>query len=609
MRTVVAIVTLALAGAGTASAAPKPDESTRSRAITDEVLDAVAAEMERSMAALQIEGAHKPYFIGYKLTEVEVNDVAASLGKVTTDKERHFVNLEAHVHVGSYKFDNSNFVAAGRESLDGTAEQTLPLEPNPDIARRVAWLVTDAAYKEALEQYQAKEEVLKSGAAGGMTSVPSYTRGKPQVMDGPGGAMKAVLVPKLEDLPAMRARAEKISAVFRDKKHVRDSRVSFTSFLERRWLLNTEGNAVHDTRRVSGVLIVATSHAKDGQELALYYTRYGITAEDLPDDAALIKAAEQLSKQLDELRTAPLVEAYTGPVLFEGDGAVGVVRSTLAPRLSGTPLPVGVSSRDSERFGGGLIDRLGLRVVSPLLSVVDDPTTRTAEKRSLIGGYKIDDEGTPAERVEVIKDGKLVSLLMSRTPSKQIDRSNGHARLAMPGGIFRGSATNLIVSGKRGLGRKQLVRKLLAEAKAQGLDHAIIIRQMDDPAITANSELTRFERLQLLQTVDNEAPPPALLAYRVDMKGREQLVRGVQLKPVGIRAWRDVVAVSKSRTVRNFLASVEDPLLLQVSGAGPGFVPSAGVESAVVTPDLLFRELDLVPSTLGRRPPPALPPP
>ena len=585
------------------AARPKVGEGDLSRAVTDKILDAVANEMERSMATLRIESADSPYFIGYKITEVEVNDAAASLGDVISDKERHFVNLEAHVHVGDYKFDNSNFVASGREGLDGIAEQQLPLEPNPKIARRVAWLTTDVAYKEALEQLQAKREALKSGAAGGISSVPSYTKVKPAAMTEP------VRVAKLETLPDLKKRAEKVSAVFRDQKQVRDSRVAFTSYLERRWLLNSEGNAVHDTRRASGVLIVASGQAKDGQELFSYYTRYGHTAADLPSDDELVKAAKAMARHIEELEKAPLIENYTGPVLFEGDAAVGIVRASLAPNLSGTPLPAGVSQRDATRFGGALTERIGARVVAPILSVVDDPTRREEENTPLIGAYRIDDEGTPAERVQVIDGGTLKSLLMSRTPSKQIDRSNGHARLAMPGGLFRGSTTNLILSGKGGLDRKALARKLLAEAKAQDLKYAIVIRQLDDAAITANSELTRFERLQLLQGADDQAPPMALRAYRIYPNGKEELVRGVQLRPVQMRAWRDVVAVSKDRTVRNFLASIEDPALIQVNGAGPGFVPSAGVESSIVTPDLLFRELDITPSTLGRRPEPAIPAP
>jgi TldD protein len=582
---------------------PKPDESTRSRAVTEEVLDSVAAEMERSLSGLRIEGAHPPYFLGYKLTEVEVNDAVASLGAITSKKERHFVNLEAHVHVGSYQSDNSNFVASGRDDLDGRAEQSLSLEPNPAGARRAAWLATDEAYKEALEQMQAKQEALKSGAGGGISKVPSYSKFKPAAM------AEAVLVPKLETVEEMKQRAEKISGVLRKFEHVRDSRVSFTSFLERRWLLNSEGNSVHDTRRVSGVLIVATSQADDGQELTLYYSRYGHTAADLPGDDELTAEAGQLAKQLDELRKAPLIENYTGPVLFEGDGAVGVLRNTLAPHLSGTPVPVGVGGREAARFGGALTDRLGLRVVSQTLTLVDDPTARTADKVALIGNYRIDDEGVPAQRVDVIKDGKLTTLLMSRTPSRQIAESNGHARLAMPGGVYRGSATNLLITAKGGMDRKALVRRLTTEARGQGLPYGIVIRLLDDPAISANSELTRFERLQLLQSADEQAPPLAALTYRVYPDGREELVRGAQLKPIAVRAWRDVIATSKKRTVRNFLASVDDPLLVQIGGAGPGFVPSAGVESAIATPDLLFRELDIGPSSIGRRPAPVVPAP
>ncbi|HTE56347.1 MAG TPA: metallopeptidase TldD-related protein [Kofleriaceae bacterium] len=588
--------------AGSPSAA-KPDESTRSKAITEPVLDAVAAEMERSLNGLRIEGATPPYFLGYKLTEVEVNDAVASMGGITSQKERHFVNLEAHVHVGSYQFDNSNFVAAGRDDLDGRSEQSLPLEPNPASVRRAAWLATDEAYKEAIEQFQAKQEVLKSGAAGGLSKVPSYSKYKPTAMN------EQILVPKLETVEEMKQRAEKISAVLRKTASVRDSRVAFTSYLERRWLLNSEGNAVHDTRRVSGVMIVASAQADDGQELTLTYSRYGLTAADLPEDKELAAEAGKLAEQLDALRKAPLVDSYTGPVLFEGDGAVAVVRNTLAPHLSGTPLPVGVGGRDAVRFGGQLSDRLGLRVVTPILTLIDDPTTATVDKTSVIGSYRADDEGVAGQRVEVIKDGKLATLLMSRTPSKQIDQSNGHARLAMPGGVFRGSATNLLVGVKGGLEQKALVRRLIKEAHTQGLKYGIVVRLMDDPAITANSELTRFERLQLLQSADDEAPPLALLAFRVYPDGREELVRGVQLKPVGVRAWRDVIAGSRKRTVRNFLASVDDPLLVQVGGAGPGFVPSGGVESSVATPDLLFRELDIVPSALGRRMAPAVPAP
>lgn len=593
-------------GAADPAAAKRPKGAAMagpSKAVTDAVVDAVAEEMERSKASLRIAGAVAPYYMSYKLTEVEVDDAVATLGSITDDKSRHFVTLEGHVHVGGYDFDNSNFIASGMDGVDGVADFQLPLEPNPALARRSTWLVTDVAYKEALAQLNAKQEALRGGAAANLAGLASYSKAKPLVMADP------VDVPAKEPLAELKARAEKISAAFRDQPHIRDSRVAFTSYLERRWYLNSEGTSATDTRRASGVVIVATAQAADDQELALYYTRYGLTADDLPGDDELVQASRAMAALLAELSRAPVVTPYTGPILFEGDGAVGVVRYGLAPLLSGTPQPLGLAGREAERYGGGLNDRLGLRITAPLLTVRDDPTIHRVDKQAVIGGYRFDDEGVPAQAVDVIVGGTLKGLLMSRAPAPKLEGSNGHARLSMPGGLFRGTTTNLALSAAGGLGRKALVGKLLAEVKAQGLPYGLIVRQLDDAALTANSELTRFERLQLIQGVDERSPPTALVAYRVYPDGREELVRGVSLKEVPLRAWRDVIAGSKARTVRNYLASTDNPLFVQVAGLVNAFVPSAGVESSIATPDLLFRELDVVPSTLGRRPKPILPPP
>lgn len=577
-----------------------------SRAVTPEILDAVADEIQRAMRGMRIPGEPRPYFIGHKLTEVEVNDVVASLGATTWKQDRHFVIVEARVHVGDYQLDNSNFVIANAEATDGVAQFPLPMEATPRIARRAAWLVTDAAYKEALEQLRAKLDTRRASGNVSSNERPSYTKQAPLVREEP------VLVPALEPAGELERQAAEISRVFRAMPHVRDSRVAFTSFLERRWYINSEGTSAHDTRRVSGVIITATSQAEDGQELALYYSRYGHTAADLPGVAELVREAENLGRELAALRTAPVMENYTGPVLFQGEAAAGIVRTTLAPHLGGTPLPEGLSAGEAQQFGGGLAGRIGLRVISPLLSLIDDPTVRHAGKRNkqaLIGGYQIDDEGVPSQRVEVIAGGVLKSLLRSRTPAQPGDTSNGHARRTTSGGVFHGSATNLFVSGKQGLAPAQLKRKLLAEAKAQGLPYALIIRRFDDPAITSTPELTMRELLHLFTTTDPQAPPAALLAYRVYPNGKEELVRGVQLRPVQLRAWRDVSAVSNTETVFNFLAAGEHHLVQKLNGVGNGEVPSSGIESAIVTPDLLFKELDVVGNVTGRRELPLVPPP
>jgi hypothetical protein len=589
--------------------AKQPDKAgPPSKAVTNEIIDAIAEEMNRATTSLQIPGAPKPYSISYKVTEVDVNDVAASLGATTSRRNRHFVNLEARVRVGTPQFDNANFFIQQAGEIDGTASANLPLEATPRIAKRAAWLVTDNAYKEALIQLRAKLEARRAGGIHA-SDVPAWTDVKPVVSEQP------VLVQPLEPLEELEQRAKAVSAVMRDVSALRDSRVAVTSYLERRWYLTTEGTNVTDTRRASGIVIAATGQADDGQPLQQYFLRYGHTAKDLPSDDELKAEAKRISDNIVALGKAPVMESYTGPVLFEGEGAVGIVRYSLSPNLGGTPIPEGLKPEDAKRFGGAFTDKINQRVLSNNISIVDDPTKHDGGGKALIGGYRMDDEGVAAQRVEVIKDGMLKTLLTSRTPSHKGQISNGHARccsVAAPaeGGAFHGSATNLFVEGRGGIPRKALESQLVAAASREGLKYGLVIRRFDDAAVTAGPEFTRRELFQMLSTANRLVPPPASLAYRIYPSGKEELVRGAQLDEVPIRAWKDVLGVSHEVTAYNFLAPTENQVELKVTGGtDDGFVPSGGIESGIVTPDLLIKEIDVKGSTAGERPLPSVPKP
>jgi predicted Zn-dependent protease len=273
-------------------------------------------------------------------------------------------------------------------------------------------------------------------------------------------------------------------------------------------------------------------------------------------------------------------------------------------------VPEGLNPQEAKTFGGALTDKVGLRVLATSLSIADDPTAREGGGKALIGGYKIDDEGVSAQRVDVVKDGVMKTLLTSRTPSAKGQVSNGHARRIAEGGAFHGSATNLFVSGKGAIPRKALQQKLVAAAQAEGLKYGVVIRRFDDAAVTSAPEFSRRELVAMIKSTDQQLPPPAILAYKVYPNGKEELVRGVQLAEVPIRAWKDVMGVSKEITAYNFLAANESQLQLRLTGGtDDGFVPSAGIESGIVTPDLLLKEIDLGGSSAGERPAPVLPKP
>jgi predicted Zn-dependent protease len=595
---------------------PQPPDKTHtvelpgppSRAVTNEIVDAVAEEMNRDMQQLVLPGMPRPYSISYKITEVDVNDVAASLGETTSKRNRHFVNLEVRVRVGSKTLDNGNFVVADAAELDGTGTAQFPLEPTARIAKRAAWNATDAAYKKALIQLEHKLEALHTGAIQ-QRDIPAWTDEKAIISDEP------VLVPPLESLDELEARAKRLSSVFRDQHDLRDSHVAVTSYLERRWYLTTEGTSITDTRRASGIVMAGEGQAEDGQIVHNYFLRYGHTAKDLPNDDELKAEAKRLAESVSALAKAPVFDRYSGPVLFEGEGAVGLIRATLSPHLDGTPVPDGLNPQDAKQFGGALTEKVGLKVIAPILSIVDDPTARDSAAghspagKALIGGYKIDDEGVPAQRVDVVKDGVLKTLLTSRTPSARGQSSNGHARryLEGGGGAFHGMATNLFLLGRGGAPRKALEQRLVAMARDEGLKYGLVIRRFDDAAVTGAPESTRRELVQMVRTTDQQLPPPALLAYRVYPNGKEELVRGVQLAEVPIRAWKDVAAVSSEVIAYNFLSATESQLQLRISsGTEDGFVPSGGFESAIVTPDLLVKDLDVISSRAGRRPLPVV---
>jgi TldD protein len=607
-----ALLAPAIAPAGPTTAAPQAPAKDAgksatygppSKAVTNEIVDAVAEEMNRAMTQLEIPGAPKPYHIAYKITEVEVNNVSASLGFTTSKRNQHFVHLEARVRVGSPQLDNGNFVVPGADELDAVSAISLPLEATPRIARRAAWLGTDAAYKEALIQLRAKLEARRAGGSKN-GDIPGWTSEKPMVSEEP------VLVAPLESLDELETRTKALSSAFRDQAAIRESRVAATSYLERRWYLTTEGTSVADTRRASGIMILAGGQADDGQLLRQYFLRYGHTAKDLPGDDDLKGETKKLIDTVVALGKAPVMDHYSGPVLFEGEGAVGLIRSTLAPHLGGTPVPEGLNPQEAKTFGGALTDKIGLRVLSPNLSIFDDPTAKDGAGKALIGGYKIDDEGVAAQRVDMVKDGVLKTLLTSRTPSAKGQSSNGHARRVAEGGAFHGSATNLFVTGKNALPRKALEQRLVAAAAAEGLKYGIVIRRFDDAAVTAAPEFSRRELVSMIKSTDQQLPPPAVLAYKVYPGGREELVRGVQLAEVPIRAWKDVIGVSKELTAYNFLAASESQLQLRLTGGtDDGFVPSGGIESGIVAPDLLLKEIDLTGSRAGERPLPVLPKP
>jgi len=213
--------------------------------------------------------------------------------------------------------------------------------------------------------------------------------------------------------------------------------------------------------------------------------------------------------------------------------------------------------------------------------VTDDPTLREVNGIKLAGTYEFDNEGVPAERVEVIKDGVLENFLMSRMPVKGFASSNGHGR-NQPGLMPTGRQGNLIVTSSKTVPEAEMRQKLIDEIKKQGKPYGLYF---DD--IQGGFTLTTRSLPQAFQVLP-------VIVYKVYADGRpDELVRGVDIVGTPLAALTRILTTGDKQHVFN-----------GVCGAESGSVPVSAV-----APEMLFSEIEVQKRAHGHDRPPILPAP
>jgi predicted Zn-dependent protease len=275
-------------------------------------------------------------------------------------------------------------------------------------------------------------------------------------------------------------------------------------------------------------------------------------------------------------------------VLFEGRAAGQLLRRLLADHLTGTPPPrAPASGRAAPLPSSDLARKLKQRIAPPFLEVYDDPRQEVGpDKTPLFGAYQIDDEGVAAERVSLVKKGVLESLLMSRTPRKEIQQSNGHGRGRAVAGAVRGRAGVLFVSaGSAGLAEAALRARAVKEAKAAGKDTAVyVVRLVDSGAVGEEGPAAGGRGIRPLRV------------FRL-RDGKEEPVRGISFSGLLPRSLKDIVALGKQPVVYNYLLGSE------------GHVTAGGAPGSVVTPSVLFKDVEVKKDTDKNPRPPLYPHP
>jgi hypothetical protein len=498
-------------------------QQTRGDAEKDPLLKAMLTELDRSMTQLQLPGFAKPFFIQYRVEDIDDYQTKAEFGATEGASHTHQRVARITVRVGNYKTDSSG----GRG--DGAPVQAA-IDDDPTALRSALWSATDQAYKAALAAYAQKQAELKQVQT--PPQADDFSQEKPVISLAEPGKLQI-------DEAAWPERMAKASGLYRTdatvkatQRDVQYSSADFHARVTTTWLVDSEGTIVRKSAAGYQESFGVGTQAADGMRLDRSFASVGVSLSDLdPEDAFDQRAVKQIAS-LTELRNAPLVEEeYHGPVLLSADASADTMRSLIASSVTATRPKLGTEARTNGAFASSF----HARVLPDFLNVVDDPAITTYDGKGLVGAYTIDDEGVPAQAVNLITEGKLENYLIGREPVRDFSQSNGHGRAGVIGSP-RAAIGVLKITAKDGLSDEDLNKKLLAAVKDRDLKNVYFVETLG-------------------------ADVPRLL-YRISADGKRELVRGAELDDLDQRALRSSIdAAGKDLYTANFFGDTPETVL------------------------------------------------
>jgi TldD protein len=521
--------------------------------VTDPLLRAMQQELDREKGLL-LPGMQKPYFVEYRLDDINTYEAVANYGALTQEASNRQRVVRVTVRIGDYAMDSSNTRG------DGTVELA-PTDDNPLALQYALWTATDTAYKNALRAYSAKQAALKQFQSA--QTQEDFAQVKPVVQVLP-------LVALDLDRNEWKHRIIEASGLYATDPDLR----SFAEYVQysianvrgialNRYIVNTEGTMIRQGYTAYNGAISIGGQAADGMRLSRDNGTVATTAKEMESASAFRKRVIEDLKSFDELRNAPVVSAddYHGPVLFSGDAVADVFNRLFVPNVEADRPEMGTTARTTGAYSSSYKSR----VLPDMLSVTDDPLETKFNGKALLGAYAIDDEGVPAQSVDIVVHGKLDNFLIGREPVKDFSTSNGHGRAA-PAQAPHSRSGVVLIKADQALSKDELNKRLLTMAKEQNKD------------------------VYAVETLGGELLPRLL--YRVKADGTRQLVRGAVFDELDNRSLRSgIVAVGNDAYVSNSL----------------GVIPQT-----TIAPSMLFDEIGVKRATVEQQKlpyyaPPALP--
>jgi predicted Zn-dependent protease len=469
----------------------------------DQLLQTLVEECDRNFAVLKNQDP-PVYLLSYRLEDQTIHNINSNLGSIESSKFEQNRIITIQVRIGSKTMDN--FREMRNQSFSFYVyddEIMIPIDNNYLAVKQTLWRETEKVYRAALLKY----EQVKANAA----VTTELDDKSPDYSD---SQYESYYEPSLTntqfDADLWKAKLSSYTLPFLQYHNILSGRSFIRFSVIRKLFVSSDGVAIAQNNTYSHLFISIEGKADDGMEIPLYKSWFGFYPDELPDNQTVLTEVETLKTLFERLRTAPIVDTYSGPAILSNDAAGVFFHEIFGHRVEGARMK-------SENDGQTFKKKVGEQVLNPDISITFDPTIRFYKGIPLNGSYVFDDEGIRGSKVVVVENGILKNFLMTRTPIEGFDYSNGHAR-AQAGYQPVSRQSNLIVETQHPYSDTELRNMLIMEAKNQGKEYGYFFKKVTGGFTTTG------------RYMPNSFNVTPIEVYRVYVDGRpDELVRGVDL--------------------------------------------------------------------------------
>ena len=524
----------------------------------------LSAQLKRSMKTLRKQNP-PIYYLSYTYTEEETAELSVQDGALAREQISRDAFLQVFPRAGSPRMDNTRTLKKDR-TYYSLVNVDVPLwQEDPHAFTTAVWAATEQAVEEAQQDFNRVKADVQT-ASDRADDSPDFAFPPKEIFC----LEEKPLEFDLEPIKKLLLRASRLTT---RNPFVLESEFSFSMQNAQRYFVDSVGTRLKFPVRLARLYYQVSGQAADGAKFSRSGFYDVLDPAQLPSEEKLQADVQQSLRELEALFKAPESEPVTVPAILKNRAMAVFVHEVLGHRVEG-------HRQKEDSFGKTFTGKVGQPVVAPILTIVDDATLPTFNQIPLRGFYYYDEEGVKARPVVLVENGILKNFLMSTSPVKGFNASNGHGRGA-DGKRPVARMGNTRVMASQTMPYEQLEKQLLAEVRRQHAPYGVIIEDLSGGFTVTQTQFPQAFKLT-----------PTLM-YRVYPDGRKELIRGVDMVGTPLVSFNEIIAAGDDYDVFNGSC-----------GAESGWVPVSGI-----APSVLLRRLELEKTGKQDTKPPLLPPP